>query len=412
MVEAFAPGRELTCSVMGTGEGDPGALTVTDILTDGWYDYDAKYKPGGSRHVVPADIPGEIFEACMDYATRAHEVLGCRGVSRTDFRWDEAKGLRPDPSGDQHPAGDDAHLAHPRTGGGEGHVLRRALPLACGGCLMRPLIARRETGPVPLPRARPDPAPSRLTYRAQRLWLTPVFRALLRIGLPAFVVIASLLWYATDEQKVQALMDQVAEIRREIEDRPEFRINILSIAGAGPVVTEEVRATLGLDLPLSSFDLDLEELRARVEALPAVASASVRNAGSGTLSVEITEREPALIWQSRAGTVLIDAEGNFVAALATRPPDAPLPMIAGEARTRRSTRRWFSSTLRVRWASVCAVSSGWANAAGTWSCATAPAFCCPPRRRARRSTGCCSCMTCRRSSTVTWCASTCATRTG
>jgi cell division protein FtsQ len=196
---------------------------------------------------------------------------------------------------------------------------------------MRPLIARRETGPVPLPRARPDPAPSRLTYRAQRLWLTPVFRALLRIGLPAFVVIASLLWYATDEQKVQALMDQVAEIRREIEDRPEFRINILSIAGAGPVVTEEVRATLGLDLPLSSFDLDLEELRARVEALPAVASASVRNAGSGTLSVEITEREPALIWQSRAGTVLIDAEGNFVAALATRPPDAPLPMIAGEA---------------------------------------------------------------------------------
>jgi D-alanine-D-alanine ligase-like ATP-grasp enzyme len=42
---------------MGTGEGDPGALTVTDILTDGWYDYDAKYKPGGSRHVVPADIP-------------------------------------------------------------------------------------------------------------------------------------------------------------------------------------------------------------------------------------------------------------------------------------------------------------------------------------------------------------------
>jgi D-alanine-D-alanine ligase len=66
---------------------------VTDILTDGWYDYHAKYAPGGSRHVVPADIPGEIFDACMDYATRAHRVLGCRGVSRTDFRWDEAKGL-------------------------------------------------------------------------------------------------------------------------------------------------------------------------------------------------------------------------------------------------------------------------------------------------------------------------------
>ncbi|MCU4652886.1 D-alanine--D-alanine ligase [Roseibacterium sp. SDUM158016] len=92
MVEAFVTGRELTCSVMGAGEGDPGALTVTDILTEGWYDYDAKYRPGGSRHVVPAEIPAAIFDACMDYATRAHAALGCRGVSRTDFRWDEGRG--------------------------------------------------------------------------------------------------------------------------------------------------------------------------------------------------------------------------------------------------------------------------------------------------------------------------------
>jgi len=93
MVEAFAPGRELTVSVMGDGPDDPGALVVTDIITDGWYDYDAKYKPGGSRHVVPADIPAEITEACLRMAMTAHRALGCRGVSRTDFRWDEAKGL-------------------------------------------------------------------------------------------------------------------------------------------------------------------------------------------------------------------------------------------------------------------------------------------------------------------------------
>ncbi|WP_375173752.1 D-alanine--D-alanine ligase [Pseudooceanicola sp.] len=93
MVEAFVPGRELTTSVMGLGQGDPGALCVTDILTDGWYDYEAKYAAGGSRHVCPADIPEEITQACLDYATRAHRVLGCRGVSRTDFRWDEARGL-------------------------------------------------------------------------------------------------------------------------------------------------------------------------------------------------------------------------------------------------------------------------------------------------------------------------------
>ena len=88
MVEAFVPGRELTTSVMGDR-----ALGVTDIVTDGWYDYDAKYKAGGSRHVCPADIPQEITEACLDYALRAHRALGCRGVTRTDFRWDEARGL-------------------------------------------------------------------------------------------------------------------------------------------------------------------------------------------------------------------------------------------------------------------------------------------------------------------------------
>lgn len=88
MVETFAPGRELTTAVMGDR-----ALTVTDIVTDGWYDYHAKYSDGGSHHMLPADVPGDIFEACLDYALRAHEALGCRGMSRTDFRWDEARGV-------------------------------------------------------------------------------------------------------------------------------------------------------------------------------------------------------------------------------------------------------------------------------------------------------------------------------
>ncbi len=88
MVETYAPGRELTTTVMGDR-----ALGVTDIITDGWYDYDAKYKPGGSRHEIPAKIPGEITAACEDFALRAHRALGCRGISRTDFRWDVDRGL-------------------------------------------------------------------------------------------------------------------------------------------------------------------------------------------------------------------------------------------------------------------------------------------------------------------------------
>lgn len=88
MVEAYAAGRELTTTVMGDQ-----ALTVTEIITEGWYDYDAKYTEGGSRHVCPADIPQDIFDLCMEYAVTAHQALGCRGVSRTDYRWDEARGV-------------------------------------------------------------------------------------------------------------------------------------------------------------------------------------------------------------------------------------------------------------------------------------------------------------------------------
>lgn len=88
MVERFAPGRELTVTVLGDR-----ALGLTDIYSDGWYDYDAKYAPGGSRHVIPADVPSDIADACSDYARRAHDALGCRGISRTDFRWDESRGL-------------------------------------------------------------------------------------------------------------------------------------------------------------------------------------------------------------------------------------------------------------------------------------------------------------------------------
>ena len=88
MVETYAPGRELSVSVMGDR-----ALAVTDIITDGWYDYDAKYKPGGSRHQLPANMPDEVTSACLDYALRAHKALGCRGLSRTDIRWDDTRGV-------------------------------------------------------------------------------------------------------------------------------------------------------------------------------------------------------------------------------------------------------------------------------------------------------------------------------
>jgi D-alanine-D-alanine ligase len=85
MVEEFVPGRELTVSVMGDKP-----LGVTEITTDlEFYDYEAKYAPGGSRHILPADLPPKVTEEALDLALKAHQVLGCRGVTRTDFRYDD-----------------------------------------------------------------------------------------------------------------------------------------------------------------------------------------------------------------------------------------------------------------------------------------------------------------------------------
>ena len=88
MVERFIPGRELTCCVM-----DNKALDVIDIVTDeGFYDFQNKYTPGGSQHILPADIPADVYRRTQEISLHAHRILGCRGVTRADFRFDEALG--------------------------------------------------------------------------------------------------------------------------------------------------------------------------------------------------------------------------------------------------------------------------------------------------------------------------------
>ncbi len=84
LVEKFIPGRELTVAVMGDR-----ALCVTEITTAlAFYDYEAKYAEGGSEHILPADLPDDVTARCLDLALRAHLALGCRGLSRADFRYD------------------------------------------------------------------------------------------------------------------------------------------------------------------------------------------------------------------------------------------------------------------------------------------------------------------------------------
>ena len=88
LVERFIEGRELTTAVMGEA-----ALAVTELRpVSGFYDYEAKYTEGKTIHQVPAEVPDEIYQRCLAVALEAHKLLGCKGVSRADFRYDDTKG--------------------------------------------------------------------------------------------------------------------------------------------------------------------------------------------------------------------------------------------------------------------------------------------------------------------------------
>ncbi len=89
LAERYVAGRELTCAVMGER-----SIGVCEIRSNdhAFYDYDSKYAPGGSTHIVPADLPAEVYARVEAAAVAAHQAMGCRGVSRSDFRYDDAKG--------------------------------------------------------------------------------------------------------------------------------------------------------------------------------------------------------------------------------------------------------------------------------------------------------------------------------
>jgi D-alanine-D-alanine ligase len=93
LVERYIAGRELTVAVMGADAEEPRALAVTELRTaSGFYDYAAKYVAGRTEHLVPAPIDDAVTSEAMNHAVTAHRVLGCRGVSRADFRYDDTAG--------------------------------------------------------------------------------------------------------------------------------------------------------------------------------------------------------------------------------------------------------------------------------------------------------------------------------
>lgn len=194
---------------------------------------------------------------------------------------------------------------------------------------MQSLIARRPTS-----RTRRDPAPSKWAYRVQRWMLTPYVRGFVVKGIPALAILGAATMWLSHEPNRQAVIGQLTHLREEFEARPEFRVSLARVEGASDDLAEAVRAKLALPLPMSSFDIDLDAARGRIEALDAVQKADLRVRSGGVLQVVITERVPVAIWRTDDGLTLVDETGHRVAGLLSRADRADLPLIAGEGADR------------------------------------------------------------------------------
>ncbi|MFK7763759.1 MAG: cell division protein FtsQ/DivIB [Roseobacter sp.] len=178
-----------------------------------------------------------------------------------------------------------------------------------------------------------DPAPSRWAWRVERLMLTPYFLLFLRAGLPLSLTCGLAFWLLSEEANRTMIWETVAEARASFETRPEFMVQLMTIDGADPALAQEIRTVVPMDFPLSSFDLNLEDIRNRITALDPVKSATVRIRPGGVLQVDVDPRIAVVIWRSRKGLSLVDVTGVHIGPVFKRMERPDLPLIAGVGAT-------------------------------------------------------------------------------
>jgi cell division protein FtsQ len=178
--------------------------------------------------------------------------------------------------------------------------------------------------PTPL-----DPAPSRVKYKLERLWLTPLYRALIRTGLPVLFILVVVLAYVRDPLVKQKIVTYFDTARTTMEERPEFMVKQMRIQGASEPVDKLVRQALPVAFPVSSFHLDLVALKTTVEQIEAIETASLLVGAHGVLEIGIVERVPTVVWRSSEGLILLDTSGQKSGRVASRLNRADLPLITG-----------------------------------------------------------------------------------
>lgn len=176
---------------------------------------------------------------------------------------------------------------------------------------------------------RHDPSPSRMRYRFERLWLKKSVRQVVQfwlpVGLGAWVVFATL-----GNATVQTTMDSgLTGLRDSVAERPQLQVTMLSMPEASVDLQAQIFAVAGISLPSSALDIDVGQIKAAVEKLDSVETATVMMHSDGLLEIHTIERVPTIVWRDGDTLRLIDTDGNRVAVLARRSARGDLPLIVG-----------------------------------------------------------------------------------
>ncbi len=176
---------------------------------------------------------------------------------------------------------------------------------------------------------RRDPAPSRLRYRLNRIWLRPSLRRFLHIGVPVSVgVLAAWTFLSQFDIRGQAIALYERAAGAVIE-QPQFLITDMAVPDVSEDLAEQIRVAAFVTLPASSLEVSVAAVRARVESLDAVERARVQLRSNGVLEIRAIERVPVVVWRMRDGVQLLDATGVRVAEIDSRLRRPDLPLIVG-----------------------------------------------------------------------------------
>ena len=176
-----------------------------------------------------------------------------------------------------------------------------------------------------------DPAPSRVGYKIQRLWLTPIVRSGVTIGLPLIIIFLIGLYFSKNDILSARLADVVLKAQLSIQARPEFKVELMKIDGGSEKLATSIRKSLNLQFPTNSFDLDLPKIKNQIEQMDEVKAASLFLRPGGLLEVRLDQRKPLIVWRDGPKLEMLDSEGELAGLLTSRLDRQDLPLIAGTA---------------------------------------------------------------------------------